>query len=204
MKPVYDHAEIQIYHGDCRDILLPKVDLVLTDPPYGHGKRWSGGTWATNPIYEDAFRWDAEKVENELLLEVIEKGNYAIIWGGNYYILPSSRCWLAWEKSSKMPTMADFELAWTNFDKPSKMLRENRNPDGKRQHPTQKPLSLIKWCIELYGNNNTILDPFMGSGTTLVAAKQLGRKAIGVEIEEKYVEIAINRLSQEVLPWGRL
>jgi site-specific DNA-methyltransferase (adenine-specific) len=204
MKPYYSHNGITIYHGDCREVLpsLPdnSVDLVLTDPPYGHGKKWSGGTWASNPIYDLAFKWDAAPVELDLLIRVIEMAPISIVWGGNYYSLPPSRCWLAWEKSSKMPTMADFELAWTNLDAPAKLFRENRNPDGRRLHPTQKPLSVIKWCIGFCPSTvQTILDPFMGSGTTLRAAKDLGRKAIGIEIEERYCEIAAKRLQQEVL-----
>jgi len=100
--------------------------------------------------------------------------------------------------------MADFEMAWTNIDMPGKAWEENRNPDGKRKHPTQKPMSLFRWCIQLDKKTpKIVLDPFMGSGTTLRAAKDLGRKAIGIEIEEKYCEIAAKRLRQEVLPLVR-
>ena len=192
-----------IYCADCRDILphLPKVDLVLTDPPYGHGDKWAGGTWASNPIYAEAFKWDANPVNYELLRQIIERGN-AIIWGGNYYPLPPSRCWLAWEKKEKMDTLADFELAWTSFDRPSKLFKKNRNPDGKRNHPTQKPLALFKWCINFSKIADIILDPFLGSGTTAVAAKELGRKFIGIEISEEYCAISVKRLRQGVLNFG--
>ena len=200
MSLYYDHAGIQIYHGDCRLVLptLPKCDLLLTDPPYGHGPRWQGGTWGAAQMYRDAEVWDAEKIPDDLLSLVLSCALSAIVWGGNYYSLPPSRCWLAWVKNPAMDTMADFELAWTNFDRPAKKFIENRNPDGKRQHPTQKPLDLIQWCYSFAPEAQTILDPFMGSGTTLVAAKNLGRKAIGIEIEERYCEIAAKRLSQEV------
>jgi DNA modification methylase len=203
MKPYYEQDGITIYHGDCREILptLPKVDLVLTDPPYGHGSKWSGGTWAANEIYDMAFEWDASTVEQAVIDNIISLGNTCVIWGGNYYSLPPSRCWLAWEKSSKMPTMADFELAWTNLDRPSKQFREDRNPDGRRYHPTQKPISVISWCISLAGEVKTALDPFMGSGTTLVACKRAGIKCTGIEREERYCEIAAKRLAQGVL-WG--
>jgi site-specific DNA-methyltransferase (adenine-specific) len=198
IEPYYQEDGITLYCGDCREILpeLERVDLVLTDPPYGHGKKWSGGTWASNPIYDAAFEWDARPVDNELLLRAVQFGDVAIVWGGNYFSLPPSRCWLEWEKSSKMDTLADFELAWTNLDKPSKKWKEDRNPDGKRSHPTQKPLSLMEWCINFSGEGLTILDPFAGSGTTLIAAKRLQRKAIGIEISEKYCQIAVNRLRQ--------
>jgi len=202
MTPYYQDASVTIYHGDCREIAptLGRFDLLLTDPPYGHGNMWSGGTWAANPIYEAAFAWDSETTNLESLLAMVAQCNFAIVWGGNYYAMPPSRCWLAWEKSSKMPTMADFELAWTNINRPSKRFLENRNPDGTREHPTQKPLSLMSWCIGQVNCANTILDPFAGSGTTGRAAKDLGRRAVLIEREERYCEIAARRMSQEVLP----
>ena len=207
MKPYYEHGGITIYYGDCREVLpaLAPVDLVLTDPPYGHGELWQGGTWGAAPMYaEDARRWDAEKFPDDTLDIVRKAGRGVVIWGGNYYSLPPSRCWLAWDKTQKIPTLADFELAWTNLDRPSKSFSESRNPDGngQRQHPTQKPLSLFLWCFTFFTNSETVLDPFMGSGTTLRAAKDLGRRAIGIEIEERYCEIAAKRLSQEVLQFA--
>jgi site-specific DNA-methyltransferase (adenine-specific) len=200
MKPCYDHAGITIYHGDCREILpqLGKFDLLLTDPPYGHGDKWSGGTWASNPIYDAAFDWDAAPVEQGLIDAWVAKAAHSILWGGNYYAMPPSRCWLSWLKTSRMPTMADFELAWTNLEQPSKAFDEDRNPDGKRQHPTQKPLRLIRWCVALV-KPGTIIDPFMGSGTTLRAAKDAGLRAVGIDRVERYCEVAAKRLSQEVM-----
>ena len=205
MKPYYDHAGIQIFLGDCREIMpmLPKCDLLLTDPPYGHGKRWQGGTWGAAQMYRDAEVWDAQRVSDELLRLAVDSAEASIVWGGNYYSLRPSRCWLSWVKIPAMETMADFELAWTSFDRPSKKYIEKRNPDGERQHPTQKPLNLMQWCLGFAPDAQTILDPFMGSGTTLVAAKNLGRKAIGIEIEEKYCEIAAKRLSQEVFDFSQ-
>jgi len=124
----------------------------------------------------------------------------AIVWGGNYYDLPPSRCWLAWVKSSSMPTLADFELAWTNFDQPAKLLREDRNADGKRWHPTQKPELVMRWALSQAPRQvHVVLDPFMGSGTILVASKRMGRQAIGIDVSEKYCEIAAKRLAQGAL-----
>ena len=201
--PYYQDDAVTLYHGDCRDILpsLGRFDLLCTDPPYGHGEKWSGGTWADNPIYADAFKWDAKPVDLALLLSAIDAADRAIVWGGNYYALPPSRSWLSWVKTSQMPTMADFELAWTNLDRPSKMITEDRNPDGKRVHPTQKPLNVMLWCLSL-GGGQTVLDPFAGSGTTLRAAKDLGRRAVGIEISEKYCGAIASRLSQNVLDFG--
>lgn len=205
-KPYFERAGIQLFCGDCRE-LLPllergRVDLVLTDPPYGHGAKWSGGTWAANPIYDAAFDWDCEPVDDSTLARVIALADDAIVWGGNYYALPPSRCWLAWVKNQILPTMADAEFAWTSFNRPSKIFDSRRNPDGKRHHPTQKPLALFRWCLAMKPNAAVVCDPFTGSGTTLLAAAELGRRCIGIEREERYCEIAAKRLEsyQPALP----
>lgn len=215
MKPYYDDGKgIVIYHGDCREILphLPKVDLCLTDPPYGvkRDKGFEGFGGFGKPIARKRFEndnWDAERPNKKTFLECIEKATLSILWGGNFFadILPQSTHWIFWDKLQTMPTFGDGELAWTNSDRKSiqKVTIQWNGLLGKekwRGHPTQKPLNLMLWCIEHYSPSDTILDPFMGSGTTLVAAKNLGRKAIGIEISEKYCEIAVQRLSQEVLP----
>ena len=215
MIPYYQDAAVTLYHGDCREILpqlrcpnttycLEACDgrcepwALVTDPPYGHGDKWQGGTWGAAEMYRvDAQRWDAVPFPADDLLPMVKEASASVIWGGNYYPLPPSRCWLAWRKSSPMPTLADFELAWTSFDRPSKLWDEDRNPDGRRLHPTQKPLLLMSWCLSFV--QGTILDPFAGSGTTLRAAKDLNRRAIGIEIEEKYCYIAAKRLEQETL-----
>jgi site-specific DNA-methyltransferase (adenine-specific) len=201
VKPYYDCDGITIYHGDCREILptLPKCDLLLTDPPYGLGERLhNGGTWSTNPIYDAMLEWDLDPVDINLLSMFISLCEKSIVWGGNYFPLPVSRRWLAWKKINTMPTMADFELAWCSFDGNAKQYEAIRNPDGKRVHPTQKPLALMRWCLSFAPDAKTILDPFMGSGTTLVAAKREGRKAVGIELEERYCEAAVKRLQQAV------
>lgn len=201
MKPYYADDLVTLYHGDCREVAPTlSADVVITDPPYGLGERWQGGTWGANPMYADARKWDAVAFPLPDLLALIGD-RPAVVWGGNYYALPPSRCWLAWEKASQMPTMADFELAWTNLDRPAKRWREARNPDGARQHPTQKPLSLMEWCLG-FMPVGTVFDPFAGSGTTLRAAKNLNRRSVGIEINEAYAEIAAERCRQEVLDLG--
>ncbi len=199
--PYYEHGGITIYHGDCREILpnLPKLDLVCTDPPYGAG-------YASNPILGKnrasvphiPQAWDGKTFTGIEL--VISAGRWAIIWGGNYYDLPPSRCWLVWHKPDALPSMAQLEMAWVSRDGNAKHLSwtvaaTNRERVG---HPTQKPEAVMRWSISNFPEANTIIDPFAGSGTTLVAAKNLGKVAIGIEIEEKYCEIAAKRLSQEV------
>ena len=196
LTPYYDHAGITIYHGDCREI-LPHVtaDVVVTDPPYGLGNKLSGGTWGSGGIY-----WDRATPDLEFL---VSRFDALIVWGGNYFKLPQSRCWLVWRKPDAVKTMADVDLAWTSFDAPSRCFAYSiAATNGERvDHPTQKPVALMRWCLS-FAPEGVILDPFMGSGTTLVAAKQLGRKAIGIEIEERYCEIAAKRLAQEIFDFG--
>lgn len=200
-----------LYLGDCMDILptLGKVDAVITDPPYGIGidrakaassGGQSGGMMAKKGIYF-ASGWDDAPMSLELAKLIISKGNDVIFWGGNYYGLPASQCWLVWDKKVN-GNFADCELAWTNMKKPVRkfewmwngMLRQGQ--EERNGHPTQKPLALMKWCIEQAGSPDTILDPFMGSGTTGVAAVQMGRKFIGIEREPKYFDIACQRIEK--------
>ena len=201
MKPYYKDEACTIWHGDCREILptLEKVDLVLTDPPYGLNRKMQGGTWGVAYSCSDMLKWDyvLSPAEMERILSIESK---MIIWGANNYSMPPSRCWLVWLKPC-LATLSDVELAWTNFDAPAKCFKNNRISKASG-HPTEKPLELFKWCIEMSKTTDTILDPFMGSGTTLRAAKDLGRKAIGIELEEKYCEIAARRLEQGVLNLG--
>lgn len=188
-------GDCELYLGDCMDIMpsLPKVDAVITDPPYGLGARMKGGTWGAQEHNEGFLKWDLEIsqcwIDSILALEIP-----SIIWGGNYYSVPASRCWLIWHKINAVPTMADFEMAWTNLNKPAK---RKELPVGRVEfgHPTQKPLALMKWCINQAGDPQTILDPFMGSGTTGLACVELGRKFIGIEKEPKYFEIACKRIN---------
>ncbi len=209
MKPFYEDSAVTIYHGDNREIMpeLLKVDLVLTDPPYGIGAystgSMGGGVLAKQSRFEPTT-WDTDTPNVE---HVLSRGKNVIIWGGNYFGLPPSSCWLVWDKRNGSNFFADCELAWTNLKGAVRlisyrwqgMLQENMAEKDIRVHPTQKPTAIMKWCITLSGDIRTILDPFMGSGTTLRAAKDLGRKAIGIEIEEKYCEIAARRMAQEVL-----
>jgi DNA modification methylase len=213
MQPYYDHNGITIYHGDCRDILptLDKVDLVLTDPPYGIFKPISGGgmMFGKHTIYSkdtSAPQWD-QRPDAGLLLAAVQHGDQFVVWGGNYMadILGACNSPLIWDKQTGNNPFADGECAWANVSGTMRIFHHQwcgafkDSERGKKAiHPTQKPIALMKWCIGLADDPQTILDPFMGSGTTLRAAKDLGRQAIGIELEEKYCEIAANRLAQEV------
>jgi site-specific DNA-methyltransferase (adenine-specific) len=196
-EPYYQDDSCTIYHGDCREILphLIHVDLVLTDPPYGIGI-------AANPFRQkhETSAWDDSPVDVALLAQVIESGTHAVVWGGNYFGLPASQRFFVWDKGQPEDfSSAMCEQAWTNQPGPAKLFRRNVW-QYEKQHPTQKPIEVMRWCIEFFPDARTVLDPFMGSGTTLRAAKDCGRKAIGIELEERYCEIAAKRLSQMVLP----
>ena len=206
MKPYYDHNGITIYHGDCLEIMphLEPVDLVLTDPPYGI-ERFNKGFGYTrfkgHGVEKAGISWN-QKPSDETFKLLKSKGKYLVIWGANNFSLFPNEYFLVWDKEQTVDNFASAELAFTNIC-PAKVFRYSIHKHNKRiiSHPTEKPVSLMKWCIKLCKTSGAVLDPFMGSGTTLVAAKELGRKAIGIEIEEKYCEIAVRRLAQEVLPF---
>jgi len=187
-----------LYLGDCRDILptLGKVDAVVTDPPYGIANKWKGGSghgWGkAREEGELRNEWDDCTPSNEIMQAVAAAGKEVIIWGGNYFELPSSRCWLVWSKPERNFSLAEAELAWTNRDNVVRVLDYARS-DPDRLHPTQKPVGVMRWSISKT-KGETILDPFMGSGTTGVAAVQMGRKFIGIEREPKYFDIACKRI----------
>ena len=190
---------VRLLCGDCREILptLGKVDAVVTDPPYGIGM--DGGK-VGRAEYEK-FDWDGTTADEAVALaRAISR--VQVIFGGNYYVLPPSGHWLIWDKQNDPTTFADFEMAWTNLGKSSRMVRHlwsgpYMKMKEERFHPTQKPWAVMKWCLQqLPDDCRTILDPFMGSGTTGVAAVKLGRKFIGIEIEPKYFDIACRRISE--------
>jgi DNA modification methylase len=197
MKPYYSHAGITIYHGDCREILptLPKCDLLLTDPPYGIDFAASPTKWSRDNLSRKSEEWDKEAPDISLFLDVVSS---AMVWGGNHFPLPPSRGWLVWVKPPGLPSYGTAELCWTNMEIPVRHLECARCNGDKYNHPTQKPLALMKWCIGFAPDAKTVLDPFCGSGTTLVAAKAMGLTAIGIELHEPYCEIVAKRLSQEV------
>jgi len=216
MKPYYDHNGITIYHGDCLEIMpqLGPVDLVLTDPPYGIKRDkgfggFDGGAPIARRRYEDD-NWDNKRPPKKVFDEILKMSKRVFIFGGNYFadLLPQGTFWISWDKLNTMPTFGDCELIWTNLKRYSvrKVTYEYNGLLGKeetRYHPTQKPKGLMKILISDFSKNIEIIaDTHMGSGTTLVAAKELGRKCIGIEIEEKYCEIAVRRLAQEMLPFG--
>jgi len=195
-----------LIQADCRDVLplLGKVDAVVTDPPYGIGVCGNeGGVTSLKSGAKDYGRqeWDNEPIEQVEIDLLLAAAKNQIIWGGNYFAshLPDSQCWLVWDKmNGEGFSLADVELAWTSFDKAARMFRKSRTVTfgEDKAHPTQKPISLMKWSVSFVQAAGTILDPFMGSGTTGVAAVQMGRDFIGIEREERYFEIACRRIAE--------
>ena len=211
-KPYFERDGITIYHGDCREIALaiPFDGLVLTDPPYGiahptdYAKRGRGVMAACRdyiPVHDDDKPFDPT-----WLLGV---GSARILWGGNYFAdkLPPVSGWLVWDKMRPDNLdQATCELAWTDCVKGVRRIRHLWNGmirDGEDPlvHPTQKPVSVMGWCLSLRWTKGFkgVLDPYMGSGSTLLAARASGVAAIGIEIEERYCEVAAKRLAQGVL-----
>jgi DNA modification methylase len=189
---------------------LTGVDAVVTDPPYGIGAdkgkpvTRGSGFYKVQLRNEYADTWDVAPADDALRL-VASAGRVAVIWGGNYFAhsLPTSRRWLVWDKENTMPTFSDCELAWTSLSGVAvKMFRYCGNglmaaESDSRVHPTQKPVALMVWCLG-FVDGDTILDPFMGSGTTGVACIRTGRRFIGIELEEKYCSIGRERMEREL------
>ena len=213
MKPYYDHGGITIYCGDCREILptLNPSALLIADPPYGMNldtdysgtggpTRMSGRTW------DSRVRGDDEHFDPAHLLIYPR----VVIWGANHFArsLPEKNSWIVWNKRGDgAPSgmhFGDCELAWSSVGVGIRMYSHlwHGAPRWREEpclHPTQKPVSLMAWVIQNYAaDQGSIVDPYMGSGPTLVAAKLGGRRAIGIEIDERYAEIAAKRLAQEV------
>lgn len=186
-----------LYLGDCREVVptLGSFDAVVTDPPYGIGFAAQPTKWQRR-AGKQAEDWD-DAIAPELL-PILARGRHQIVWGGNYYTLPPSRGWLSWFKPDAPPSMGHFELAWTNLDRTSRQISVSISATNAERvgHPTQKPLAVMKWCLSLIEDAASILDPFMGSGTTGVAAVTMGRKFVGVEIDPKYFDLACRRIDE--------
>jgi DNA modification methylase len=198
--------------GDCREVLptLGKFDAVVTDPPYGIGAdstmHKQGGTkYGTAAAAKSQYRdteWDVKPVPTDLMILVQSAAKWNIIFGGNYYSFPASTCWLVWDKETN-GGFADCELAWTNLPSAVRrikwmwngMLRKGN--EAREGHPTQKPVEVMRWAIgQLPEPSLSILDPFMGSGTTGMAAVKAGKQFTGIEIDPIYFDLACQRISR--------
>lgn len=195
--------------GDCLEVMpmLGRFDACLTDPPYGTADAWQGGFSASSgwsrqgAMKAKRNAWDAERPAKKAFDQIIALSSEQIIWGGNYFadMLPPSMRWLAWDKCQRNFTLADFELAWTSQNKAARAFNLSRSQaalDGKDNHATPKPVALMEWCLGFLPDAVTILDPFMGSGTTLVACQRLGRQGTGIELDPEYFDIACRRVDE--------
>lgn len=201
-------GDAELWHGDCSEVLahIGSVDLVLTDPPYGIGeaagkaKSRKSRKSLAKPIDYGNDNWDDAPPPFHLLEAIASKGENSIFWGGNYFGLPAASKWLVWDKQNS-GDFADCELAWTNLPGAVRIFRHMWNgmlraseKNVSRVHPTQKPIVLMEWCIAQAGQPKSVLDPFMGSGTTGIACANHGLKFIGIERERKYFDIACERI----------
>jgi site-specific DNA-methyltransferase (adenine-specific)/modification methylase len=196
-----------LYLGDAREIVpaIGPIDAIVTDPPYGlkeaRGKNKSRSNLAPARDYGVAD-WDDQPCPPEMIAVMRASSRWQIIFGGNYFAVPPSSCWLVWDKRNGANDFADCELAWTNLKKAVRRIewtwsgfcRKGSDPRGL--HPTQKPVGVMKWCIgHLPPNVTTICDPFMGSGTTGIAAIEAGKRFIGIERERRYFDTACERIA---------
>jgi len=220
-KPDWSTADgrVQLYNRDCMEVLplLGAVDCVVTDPPYGIGEAAGKAKTRTSGLtskiknavdyrrdYGDAA-WDDKPISKDVIATLLAVSRWQIIFGGNYYDLPPTSCWLVWDKFNGDTDFADCELAWTNLKKAVRRIQFLWNGCMRlerhieRTHPTQKPVGVMQWCIShLPKDSETILDPFMGSGTTGVAAVSAGKRFIGIEREAKYFNDAVRRIEAEL------
>lgn len=219
-EPYYQDDSCTIYCGDCREIIadigmsaLGFPRLLLTDPPYGID--WNTSYSRFTNLMTSAPRVDHAKIENDTdsqaMQFALQIDLQKIVWGAHLspWLISKTGSWLVWDKrfDNGVAMLADAELAYWSKGAGvyihkhtwQGMIGDKSGTPRKRLHPNEKPVGLLRWCLQLVPDAQTILDPFMGSGTTLVAAKLEGRRAVGIEISEKYCEIAANRLRQRVL-----
>lgn len=197
-------GDATLYQGDCMEVLplLAKADAVVTDPPYGIGASAGTGKYGRLKIEASAdLGWDKATPTDAALSAVVQAGARAVVFGGNYFGLSPSRNYLIWDKGAgfKGRDFAECEMAWCSWDGNARVLTYDplaRGDYRDKQHPTQKPVAVMVWAIQHAGDAVVILDPFMGSGSTGVAALQIGRQFIGIEREPKYFDIACKRIEQ--------
>jgi DNA modification methylase len=208
---------VEIWLGDARDCLplIGAFGALVCDPPYGIGEAAGKAKTRTSGLasrLRDASRykrdygdadWDCEPIDGTLMDACRAHARWAIIFGGNYYTFPATSCWLVWDKLNGDTDFADCELAWTNLPKAVRRFRYLWNGcmrmerDTEREHPTQKPVGVMAWALShLPSDVDTVLDPFMGSGTTGVASVNRGLSFTGIEREECYFDIARRRISE--------
>lgn len=205
------------YHADCMDHLKDYpdgyFDLAIADPVYGdvtqggYMKNLDSTTKLAKPIPYHLSIWNQKKTGKDFFNELFRVSKEQIIWGGNYFIEEihrNTQCWIVWDKE-RTGGFADFEVAWTSFDRASRMFRFRWNGmlqgdmshKETRVHPTQKPVALYKWILNTFAKEgDVILDPMVGSGSSLIACRDTGHRYVGFEIDKTYYELAKKRIDQ--------
>jgi site-specific DNA-methyltransferase (adenine-specific) len=189
----------KLYNMDCMEGMkqFPDkyFDLAVVDPPYGIGaSNMKRGNSVIKP--DKTKRWDDSPPTKEYFNELIRVSKQQIIWGGNYFDLPSTRCFLIWDKAESMygRSFAECEFAWTSYDASARIYKLNPN-DSCRIHPTQKPIKLYKWILKLFAQKGyKILDTHAGSCSSLIACIDMGLEYMGFEIDKEYYEAAAKRI----------
>lgn len=200
MKPLFKDSLTTIYCCKAEDILpkLPMSDLLLTDPPYGLNKSWLKkfhGSNGKTKLWGKVPKWDESTID---LRPALNSCHQHIVWGGNFYPLPPSRCWFVWDKLQSQRG-ADCELAWTDLSIAPKVFRMSRinayenKRVFKKMHPAEKPIQLGLFCLK-HANPMSVIDCYMGTGNFVVAARILEIPCIGIEQKEEYCEEAIARI----------
>ncbi len=203
IDPYYQQGDIAIYHSRIEEMpQMQMADLAFMDPPYGLGKSWKRGFHGSNGttrLWGATPTWDHAPLGREVIEGCLSRARGSIIWGGNFYPLPPSRCWFVWDKLQS-DRGADCELAWTNLDLAPKVFRMSRidayynKARFKKEHGAEKPVQLAAFCIAKT-KATSLLDPFCGSGNSLVAAMEAGIPAIGIDSDEAWCECAAKRIA---------
>ena len=192
--------KINLMHGDCLELMRDTpsgfYDLAVVDPDFGlNEKISSGGTWAA--MYKKGDGDLGGKPTDEYFEQLFRVSKNQIIWGGNYFGLPATRCVIAWDKVAHMDTMADFEMAWTSFDLNAKIVQELNKSDNGKIHPTQKPVALYKWLLQNYAKpGDKILDTHLGSMSIAIACFDLGFDLTGTELDKDYYDAGVARFER--------
>lgn len=210
IEPTWQSADVKLYLGRCEDILpaFPSgaFHACLTDPPYGIGEAAGKNKSRTNLAVAKDYgnlNWDSAPASPEALALIMAVSRWQIIFGGNYFHLPPSRCILVWDKLNGSNDFADCELAWTNLDKAVRRLQFMwngmlRDEACERIHPTQKPVGVMSWCLgHLPKPVTSVIDPYMGSGSTVIACMRAGIPVTAIEEHEPYFLAAIERIESE-------
>lgn len=193
---------ITLHNKDCLEAMLEmetdQFDLAIVDPPYGLKKAGvQGGGKMKNRAFNrgEVFRWDIAPTQ-QYFAELMRVSKNQIIWGGNYFDLPPTRCIICWDKKQPWPNFSQIEMAWTSYNTPAKIFRfDNRTRD--KIHPTQKPVALYKWLLSMYAKDgDSILDTHLGSGSIAIACHDMGFDLTAYEIDEEYFAAASNRIKE--------